>query len=140
MAPSKLKAGFVVWPNLLTTLIMSIMASYLTGAWELSITHAAAIVNLYSGVVCIMPVGMICIVCMTGYTGSYWMILLPRFAFTAGLVLLAMSTPPVLAGATGTCSAYKSISSKGPKGRARGGKPKMVFPQQKSDRARSGVQ
>ncbi|PQP96011.1 protein NRT1/ PTR FAMILY 5.5-like [Prunus yedoensis var. nudiflora] len=108
MAPSKLKAGFVVWPNLLTTLIMSIMASYLTGAWELSITHAAAIVNLYSGVVGIMPVGMICIVYMTGYMGSYWMILLSRFAFTAGLVLLAMSTPPVLAGATGTCSAYKA--------------------------------
>ncbi|BFG36359.1 hypothetical protein CerSpe_226330 [Prunus speciosa] len=108
MAPSKLKAGFVVWPNLLTTLIMSIMASYLTGAWELSITHAAAIVNLYSGVVGIMPVGIICIVYMTGYMGSYWMILLSRFAFTAGLVLLAMSTPPVLAGATGTCSAYKA--------------------------------
>ncbi|KAI5325820.1 hypothetical protein L3X38_034894 [Prunus dulcis] len=84
------------------------MASYLTGAWELSITHAAAIVNLYSGVVGIMPVGMICIVYMTGYMGSYWMILLSRFAFTAGLVLLAMSTPPVLAGATGTCSSYKA--------------------------------
>lgn len=62
---------------------MSIMASYLTGAWELSITHAAAIVNLYSGVVGIMPVGMICIVYMTGYMGSYWMILLSRFAYTA---------------------------------------------------------
>ncbi|CAB4284681.1 unnamed protein product [Prunus armeniaca] len=108
MAPSLLKASVVVVPNLLTTYIMSIMATYLTDVWELSITHAAAIVNLYSGMVGIIPVGLICVVYMTGFTGSYWMILLSRFSFTAGLVLLTLSTPPVLSWATGTCSASEA--------------------------------
>ncbi|XP_021828945.1 uncharacterized protein LOC110769302 [Prunus avium] len=108
MAPSLLKASVVVVPNLLTTYIMSIMATYLTDVWELSITHAAAIVNLYSGMVGIIPVGLIFIVYMTGFTGSYWMILLSRFSFTAGLVLLTLSTPPVLSWATGTCSASEA--------------------------------
>ncbi|XP_021803272.1 protein NRT1/ PTR FAMILY 5.6-like [Prunus avium] len=84
------------------------MATYLTDVWELSITHAAAIVNLYSGMVGIIPVGLIFIVYMTGFTGSYWMILLSRFSFTAGLVLLTLSTPPVLSWATGTCSASEA--------------------------------
>ncbi|XP_061988726.1 protein NRT1/ PTR FAMILY 5.5-like [Rosa rugosa] len=99
-----MKYGVLVWPNLLTTYLMSIMATYLTGVWKISITHAAIIVNLYSGTVGIMPVGLKLI--MDAFVGSYWVVLLSRFAFAAGLVLLTMSTPPVLSLATGTCSSY----------------------------------
>ncbi|XP_050380925.1 protein NRT1/ PTR FAMILY 5.5-like [Argentina anserina] len=99
-----MKFGVLVWPNLLTTYLMSIMATYLTGVWEISITHAAIIVNLYSGLVGIMPVGLKLLV--DTFIGSFWVVLLSRFAFAAGLVLLTMSTPPVLSRATGTCNSY----------------------------------
>lgn len=37
----------VVWPSFLTTYLMTIIATYLTGVWEISITDAAAVVNIY---------------------------------------------------------------------------------------------
>ncbi|KAL6146162.1 hypothetical protein ACLB2K_056845 [Fragaria x ananassa] len=89
-------------PDLLTTYVISIVATYLTGVWGLSIVSVAVIINLYSGIVSIMPLGLKFIV--DAFIGNYGNVLLSRYAFTAGFVLLTMSTPTLLSRATGTCS------------------------------------
>ncbi|XP_021828955.1 protein NRT1/ PTR FAMILY 5.5-like [Prunus avium] len=78
---------------------------YLTEVWKLNFTHAAAIVNLFWGIVAILPVGLQFLV--DAFMGNYWMVLVSSFAYSAGLGFLSMSTPPVLARATGTYSAYE---------------------------------
>ncbi|CAL5420264.1 unnamed protein product [Camellia sinensis] len=41
------------------------------------------------------------------FMGNYWVLVISSFAYGVGLGLLTMSTPPVLAKATATCSLYK---------------------------------
>ncbi|KAL4606158.1 hypothetical protein ACB092_09G082200 [Castanea dentata] len=81
------------------------MTPYLTNVWRLNITHAAAIVNVFSGVATIMPIGMAFLI--DAFMGDYWMLLLSSLAYSFGLSLLAMSTPPILSNAAGNCGAYK---------------------------------
>lgn len=71
----------VVWPSFLTTYLMTIIATYLTGVWEISITDAAAIVNIYWGVVGILPLALKLIV--DAFIGSYWIIFISKVAFIA---------------------------------------------------------
>ncbi|KAM1801546.1 hypothetical protein EV1_032535 [Malus domestica] len=97
----KLTSVVALWPSFLTTYLTSIIVTYLTGVGEISITRAAAIVNIYWGVVGIMPAVMKLLV--GDFIGSYGMVLLSRLAFVAGLSLLTMSAPP-----TGTCTAYEA--------------------------------
>ncbi|KAL6278083.1 hypothetical protein ACE6H2_021684 [Prunus campanulata] len=78
--------------------------AYLTDAWKLNLKHAAAIVNLFWGMVAIMPVGLQFVV--DTFIGYYWVVLLSSFSYIAGLGFLSMLTPPDLAAATATCSAY----------------------------------
>ncbi|CAL9002746.1 unnamed protein product, partial [Prunus brigantina] len=54
--------------------------------------------------VAIMPVGLQFVV--DTFMGYYWMVLLSSFSYIAGLGFLSMLTPPDLAAATATCSAY----------------------------------
>nr|POE88605.1 protein nrt1/ ptr family 5.5 [Quercus suber] len=78
---------------------------YLTTVWNLNITRAAAIVNVFSGVATIMPIGMAFLV--DAFMGDYWMLLLSSLAYSFGVSCLAMSTPPVLSNAVGNCGEYK---------------------------------
>ena len=56
------------------------MTPYLTNVWSLNITHAAAIVNVFSGVATIMPIGMAFHV--NAFMGDYWMLLLSSLAYS----------------------------------------------------------
>ena len=56
------------------------MTPYLTNVWSLNITHAAAIVNVFSGVATIMPIGMAFLV--DAFMGDYWMLLLSSLAYS----------------------------------------------------------
>ncbi|KAM2468137.1 hypothetical protein PS1_009866 [Malus domestica] len=77
--PSRLTFCVVFWPYVLTLYTMSILTTYLTGVWNLSITQAAAVVNLYSGIAAIMPAITTRIAdCLRD---SYFMLWLSRFAF-----------------------------------------------------------
>ncbi|KAF8391985.1 hypothetical protein HHK36_022325 [Tetracentron sinense] len=84
---------------------MWVLMTYLTDVWKLSITHAAAIVNIYSGLVGIMPIVMAFLLdhCLS----THWMQVLSSITYSIGLSFLTMSTPPVLSKITGTCSAYE---------------------------------
>ncbi|KAI5325821.1 hypothetical protein L3X38_034895 [Prunus dulcis] len=93
-----------MWTDLLAAYAMWMTMAYLTDAWKLNLKHAAAIVNLFWGMVAIMPVGLQFVV--DTFMGYYWMVLLSSFSYIAGLGFLSMLTPPDLAVATATCSAY----------------------------------
>ncbi|KAL4346639.1 hypothetical protein GQ457_17G006700 [Hibiscus cannabinus] len=88
--------AFVVW----------LMMPYLTDVWKLSFNDAAAIVNVWRGLMSTLPVFMLYIA--DTVTGKFWLILLSSVASSAGFVLLAMSTPPVFTKETGgTCTSYE---------------------------------
>ncbi|KAK4582519.1 hypothetical protein RGQ29_025635 [Quercus rubra] len=95
----------LVWADILTAYALFMMMPYLTTVWNLSITRAAAIVNVFSGVTTIMPIGMAFLV--DAFMGDYWMLLLSSLAYSFGVSCLAMSTPPVLSNAVGNCGEYK---------------------------------
>nr|XP_023870579.1 protein NRT1/ PTR FAMILY 5.5-like isoform X1 [Quercus suber]XP_023870580.1 protein NRT1/ PTR FAMILY 5.5-like isoform X1 [Quercus suber]XP_023870581.1 protein NRT1/ PTR FAMILY 5.5-like isoform X1 [Quercus suber] len=95
----------LIWADILTNYALFVMTPYLTNVWSLNITHAAAIVNVFSGAATIMPIGMAFLV--DAFMGDYWMLLLSSLAYSFGLSLLAMSTPPILSNAAGNCGAYK---------------------------------
>ncbi|XP_057497788.1 protein NRT1/ PTR FAMILY 5.5-like [Actinidia eriantha] len=95
----------LIWADVLAFYAMWMMMLYLTNVWKLNFTHAAAIINVFWGLVSIMLLPMQYIV--DTFMGNYWMLTISSFAYSAGLGFLTMSTPPVLAKATGTCSAYE---------------------------------
>lgn len=87
---------------------MWLMMPYLTEVWGFSITQAAAVVNIFDGVVAILPLGMKIFVNSVGnLVGDFWMLLLCGVSSTCGLALVTMSTPPVLARVVGTCNKYE---------------------------------
>ncbi|KAF8391989.1 hypothetical protein HHK36_022329 [Tetracentron sinense] len=102
---SFLRVGVLNCADIIAVYTMWVLMTYLTDVWKLSITHAAAIVNVYSGLVGIMPIGMAFL--LDHCLGSYWMLVLSSITYSLGLSLLVMSTPPVLSKVTGTCSAYE---------------------------------
>ncbi|GMP85724.1 hypothetical protein CsSME_00038773 [Camellia sinensis var. sinensis] len=95
----------LTWADLLARYAMWMMMLYLTNVWKLNFTHAAAIINVFWGLMVIMLLPMQFLV--DAFMGNYWMLLVSSFAYSAGLGFLTMSTPPVLAKATGTCSLYE---------------------------------
>ncbi|KAH6777729.1 BTB/POZ domain-containing protein [Perilla frutescens var. frutescens] len=96
--------GVLIWMDILAIYAMYIMMTYLTNVWKLGFTHAAAVLNVFWGVVTILPIFHVFIV--DAIMGNYWMLLFSSMAYSAGLGLLTMSTPPVLAHSMGTCSEY----------------------------------
>ncbi|XP_050142235.1 protein NRT1/ PTR FAMILY 5.5 [Malus sylvestris] len=94
-----------MWADILAAYAMWMTMAYLTDVWKLSPTHAAGILNIFWGMVAIMPVGLPFLV--DAFMGNFWMVLVSSFSYCVGLGFLSMSTPPVLTGATGTCSAYE---------------------------------
>ncbi|XP_030926745.1 protein NRT1/ PTR FAMILY 5.5-like isoform X1 [Quercus lobata] len=95
----------LIWADILTAYALFVMMQYLTNVWKLNFTHAAAIVNVFSGVATIMPIGMAFLV--DAFMGDYWMLLLSSLAYSFGLSFLAMSTPHVLPDAARNCDAHK---------------------------------
>ncbi|KAK6946356.1 Proton-dependent oligopeptide transporter family [Dillenia turbinata] len=110
---SKLKASqmaayvrisVLLWADWLAWYAMWVMVTYLTNVWNLDVTDASAIVNVWSGVSSILPLCMAFLV--DSFMGHYWMLTVSSVSYCIGLGFLSMSTPPVLHKATGTCKAY----------------------------------
>ncbi|CAO2827927.1 unnamed protein product [Amaranthus hypochondriacus] len=89
--------------------IMWLMMPYLTEVWDMSIMRAAAVVNCFDGVVAILPLGLKIILHFIGnpFIADYWMLCWCGFSSTLGLLLVTMSTPPILSKATDTCTKYE---------------------------------
>ena len=65
---------------MLTAYALFVMTPYLINVWKLNIARAAAIVNVFSGVATIMPIGMAFLV--DAFMGDYWMLLLSSLAYS----------------------------------------------------------
>lgn len=95
----------LLWVDILAIYAMYVMMAYLTNVWDISFTKAAAIVNVFWGFVTVSPLFLTFIV--DTILGNYWMLLTSSVAYSVGLGLLTMSTPPVLANSMGNCKEYK---------------------------------
>ncbi|KAL9170749.1 hypothetical protein ABFS82_04G167200 [Erythranthe guttata] len=91
--------------EILVTYAFFEMQNYLTNVWHLSFTHAAGILNLWNGISMVLPLLLLFVV--DTITGNFAMLVLSSTAYTLGTVMVAISTPPLLANATGTCKQYE---------------------------------
>lgn len=71
----------LTWADVLAAYAIWMTMVYLTEVWKLNFTHAAAIVNLYWGIVAVLPVGLQFLV--DAFMGNYWMVLVSSFAYSA---------------------------------------------------------
>ncbi|KAL2484768.1 Protein NRT1/PTR FAMILY 5.5 [Abeliophyllum distichum] len=88
--------------TVMSSLPMPMMNTYLTNVWNLSLTNAAGIVNIWEGISKILPI-------VVAYLSDTLMSIYPvhlmrTIVYTIGLGLLAMSIPSVFSKFTGTCS------------------------------------
>ncbi|KAH6776810.1 hypothetical protein C2S51_000090 [Perilla frutescens var. frutescens] len=81
-----------------------VLQPYLTNVWKLSFTHAAAIVNIWEGTSLMLPT--VFQLLADKYLGNFKVVVFCSIASTLGIGLVTMSTPPLLADATGTCKNY----------------------------------
>ncbi|KAM0008498.1 putative proton-dependent oligopeptide transporter family, MFS transporter superfamily [Helianthus debilis subsp. tardiflorus] len=77
------------------------MMNYLTTVWNLSITHAAGIVNIFGGIT--HAFGIVFAFFVDAFLGDFYMLVLSSIANTIGLGLLSLSTPTFF----GPCSDYE---------------------------------
>ncbi|XP_027153708.1 protein NRT1/ PTR FAMILY 5.5-like [Coffea eugenioides] len=100
-----LRIMVLLWADMLATYVMWIMQKYLTDVWKLGVTHAAGIMNVYTGLTKFLP--LVFFIFVDAGLGNYRSLLLSSIAFSIGMGFLSMSTPPVLHKVTGTCKDYE---------------------------------
>ncbi|KAI3781656.1 hypothetical protein L2E82_11676 [Cichorium intybus] len=98
---SFVRISALLWADLLAAFAMYVMVNYLINVWNLNTTHAAGIINIWNGMTAVLAIVFAFFV--DAFMGDFYMLLLSSIAYTIGLGLLSMSTPPVL----GPCSEYK---------------------------------
>ncbi|KAL8526719.1 hypothetical protein ACS0TY_015789 [Phlomoides rotata] len=104
------KKGFVrinvlLWADILVSYALFVMQDYLTDVWKLDFTHAAGILNIWGGISKVLPVFFLFFV--EALLGNFKLLVVTSISYSVGISLLAMSVPPMLANATGTCSRYE---------------------------------
>ncbi|PIN25042.1 H+/oligopeptide symporter [Handroanthus impetiginosus] len=102
---SFVRISALLWADVLVAYAFFAMQKYLTDVWKLSFTHAAGILNIWGGIHMILPVFFLLLV--DQFLGNFIMLVISSIAYSAGIGLIAMSTPPVLANSTNTCKQYK---------------------------------
>ncbi|CDP05590.1 unnamed protein product [Coffea canephora] len=100
-----LRIMVLLWADMLATYVMWIMQKYLTDVWKLGVTHAAGIMNVYTGLSKFLP--LVFFIFVDAGLSNYRSLLLSSIAFSIGMGFLSMSTPPVLHKVTGTCKDYE---------------------------------
>ncbi|KAL9152983.1 hypothetical protein ABFS82_10G018800 [Erythranthe guttata] len=95
----------LAWADILAIYAMWLLMAYLTDVWRLELTHASTIVTILWALFNLFPLFQAFLA--DTLTGTYGILFISTASFSAGLGLLTMSTPPVLAHSTGSCSEYK---------------------------------
>ncbi|KAK9706340.1 hypothetical protein RND81_07G117300 [Saponaria officinalis] len=93
------------WGDVFAYYILWLMMAYLTDVWKIKLSHAAAIVNIWMGLVKLLPVLFAHLA--DALLGNFRLLLLSSLSYSTGLGLIWMSTPPILANSYGNCSEYK---------------------------------
>ncbi|KAL8039210.1 hypothetical protein ABFX02_10G020000 [Erythranthe guttata] len=92
--------------DILVRFAFFVMQNYLTDVWGLSFAHAAGILNIWNGISMILPGFLLFLV--DAVIGNFTMLVISSIAYTLGIGIVAMSTPPGLANWTGTCTQYEA--------------------------------
>ncbi|XP_010529769.1 PREDICTED: protein NRT1/ PTR FAMILY 5.5 isoform X2 [Tarenaya hassleriana] len=79
---------------------------YLTNAWKLKFTDAAAIVNVFAGVSAVGHLVMQFLV--DAYLGHFWMLFLSTIALSLGFGFLSVSASPIFSSGSVFCNAIES--------------------------------
>ncbi|KAL7136281.1 hypothetical protein ABFS83_10G019000 [Erythranthe nasuta] len=95
----------LAWADILAIYAMWLLMAYLTDVWRLELTHASTIVTILWALFALFPLFQAFLA--DTLIGTYGMLFISTASFSVGLGLLTMSTPPVLARSTGSCSEYK---------------------------------
>nr|XP_027097407.1 protein NRT1/ PTR FAMILY 5.5-like isoform X2 [Coffea arabica]XP_027100697.1 protein NRT1/ PTR FAMILY 5.5-like isoform X2 [Coffea arabica] len=75
-----LRIMVLLWADMLATYVMWIMQTYLTNVWKLGFTHAAGIMNIYTGLTKFLP--LVLFIFVDAGLGNYWNLLLSSTAFS----------------------------------------------------------
>ncbi|KAK4396140.1 protein NRT1/ PTR FAMILY 5.5 [Sesamum angolense] len=97
--------GALLWADILVGYAFFEMQNYLTDVWKLDLTHAAGILNVWTGLSMVLPAFFLFLV--DERLGNFTMLVISSIAYTVGIAFVTMSTPPVLANRTGTCKQYE---------------------------------
>ncbi|KAI7729404.1 hypothetical protein M8C21_010242 [Ambrosia artemisiifolia] len=90
-----------IWADLLSSFVLYAMMNYLTNVWNLSLTHAAGIINIFNG--SSPALAIVFVSFADAFLGDFYIIVLSRIAYSIGLILLSLSTPTFFA----PCNKYK---------------------------------
>ncbi|KAM0008485.1 putative proton-dependent oligopeptide transporter family, MFS transporter superfamily [Helianthus debilis subsp. tardiflorus] len=77
------------------------MMNYLTDVWNLSVTHAAGIINIFNGIT--PALAIVFAFFADTFLGDFYMLVFSCIAYSIGLGFLSLSTPTVF----GPCRQYK---------------------------------
>lgn len=102
---SFVRISALLWADILVAFALFVLQNYLSDVWDLSLTHAAGILNIWNGVYRILPVFFLYLV--DRFLGHFKLLVVTSIAYTSGIAFVAMSTPPILANSTNTCKDYK---------------------------------
>lgn len=102
---SFVRISALLWADILVAYALFVLQNYLTDVWDLSLTHAAGILNIWNGIYRILPVFFLYLV--DSFLGNFKLLVVTSIAYSAGIAFVAMSAPPILANSTHTCEEYK---------------------------------
>ncbi|XP_011094983.1 protein NRT1/ PTR FAMILY 5.5 [Sesamum indicum] len=102
---SFVRISALLWADILVGYAFFEMQNYLTDVWKLDLTHAAGILNIWTGLSMVLPAFFLFLV--DARLGNFTMLVISSIAYTVGIAFVTMSTPPVLANRTGTCKQYQ---------------------------------
>ncbi|KAK6930486.1 Proton-dependent oligopeptide transporter family [Dillenia turbinata] len=92
-------------PQIAPEFVVWLLMPYLTDVWELNLSHAAAIVNVFEGSTSLL--GILATFLYDTWPGHYFTTLLSTFTYGAGLGLLFASAPPLLSKILNSCTEYR---------------------------------
>ncbi|KAE8711672.1 hypothetical protein F3Y22_tig00110280pilonHSYRG00079 [Hibiscus syriacus] len=95
----------LTYSDVFNSYVIWLMMPYLTNVWKLNDAHAAAIINVWRGLMWMMPICML--YSADTVMGKFPMIVLSGVTSSIGFGLLSMSTPRVFTKEIGTCYSYE---------------------------------
>ncbi|PON51299.1 Proton-dependent oligopeptide transporter family [Parasponia andersonii] len=96
---SSVRIAVLKWSDIVAEYALFMLMTCLKNAWNLNFRIAAAIVNVFWGMMAIMPIFMK-FMKLKFEMPDHWVVLLCSFAYTIGLGLLSFSTPKTVSGKT----------------------------------------
>ncbi|EPS67428.1 hypothetical protein M569_07346, partial [Genlisea aurea] len=102
---SFVRISSLLWAEIFVNFALFVMQDYLTKVWNLDVTRAAAILNIWGAIAKILP--LILLLLLDSSTGNFWMLTFSSILCSAGIGFIALSTPSLLGGPTHACEKFE---------------------------------